>query len=271
MRLTTCLLSLFLTLPVCAHGAETLVLNTSHSAPRSRPDGSGYEDRIVAEAFRSIGLAVRLVHLPSERALQNVNQGIDDGNFSRIAGLEAHYQNLVMVPEPVDEFLFTAFTKIPSLHVQRWDDLKTFNVGLITGWKIVEANTRDARSVTRVKDEEALFALLDRGRADVVVADLYAGLELLRSNGYQGIRALRPPLERRDMHLYLNKRHVDLVPRLAAALRDMKRDGTIARLHKALPALDRRGKGAPHRLRTEPGRRPGPRQILFARSAPLRV
>ncbi len=240
MRLTTCLLCLCLALPVCSPGAETLVLNTSHDPPRSRPDGGGYEDRIVAEAFRRIGLGTRLVHLPSERALQNVNQGIDDGNFSRVAGLAAQYQNLVMVPEPVDEFLFTAFTRDTSIHVQRWEDLKPFNVGLITGWKIVEANTRDARSVTTVKDEEALFALLDRGRADVVVADLYFGQELLRSKSYQGVRALSPPLERRNMYLYLNKRHADLAPRLAAALREMKRDGTMERLTKAGPALDRR-------------------------------
>ncbi len=233
MRLATCLLCLFLALPASVAGAEMLVLNTAHRPPRSLPDGSGYEDQIVAEAFRRIGVGLRITHLPSERALQNANQGIDDGDFARVAGLSAQYPNLVMVPEPVDEFVFTAFTKDQALQVQGWDGLKPHNVGLINGWKIVEANTRGARSVTRVKDEEALFALLDRGRADVVVVDLLLGQETVRRLGLTGVRALEPPLDRRGMHIYLHKRHARLVPRLAEALRQMRRDGTMQRLTKA--------------------------------------
>ncbi len=230
MPLATGLLCLFLVLSASAAGAETLVLNTAHSAPRSRPDGSGYEDRIVAEAFRRIGLAVRIIHLTSERALQNASQGIDDGNYARVAGLERLYPNLVMVPEPVDEFVFTAFTKSRDLQVQGWEGLKPHSVGLITGWKIVEANTEGVRALTSVKNEEALFSLLERNRADVVVVDLLLGQEVLRKGGLRGVRALSPPLERRDMYIYLHKRHAELVPRLAEALRQMRRDGTTLRL-----------------------------------------
>ena len=243
MRLTTCLLCLFLALPTWARGAETLVLNTADPAPYSRPDGTGRTDRVVSEAFHRLGTPIRLLRLTAERALRNVDQGIDDGIYVRIAGMERLYPNMVMVPEPVCDFLFTAFTKDPAMQVLRWEDLKAFNVGLIIGWKIVEANTRGARSVTTVKDREALFALLDRGRADVVVADLCSGQELIRSKGYQGIYAVSPPLERRNMYLYLNKRHADLTPRLAAALREMKSDGTMARLLKDVSAADRRQEG----------------------------
>jgi len=232
-RLLTAALLLLLALPPCANGAGSLVLNTADPAPRSRPDGTGSLDRIVAEACRRLDLPVRLVQLPAERALQNANQGVDDGTYTRIAGLTLLYPNLVMVPEPISEFVFTAFTRDPAMRVQGWADLKPYNVGFINGWKIVEANTADVRSRTGVKDETALFALLDKGRAEVVVVDLYSGLEIIRRMGYTGMRPLEPPLERRPMFLYLHQRHAALVPRLAEALRRMKRDGTFERLTRA--------------------------------------
>lgn len=233
-RLLAALLVLALALPVCAKGAEGLVLSAANTAPRVRGDGTGFEDRIVSEACRRVGIPVRLVILPSERAMQNANQGIDDGNYVRIAGLERLYPNLIMVPEPVSEFLFTAFTKDPAImRVDGWNGLKPYHVGLINGWKIVEANTQGARSVQGVKNEEALFTLLEKGRVEVVVIDLYTGQEAVRSLGYQGVRALSPPLERRDMYIYLHRRHLGLAPRLAEALRAMKRDGTYQRLVSA--------------------------------------
>jgi polar amino acid transport system substrate-binding protein len=232
-RVMTALLLFALALPVCAKGAGPLVLSAANTAPRVRVDGTGFEDRIVSEACRRAGIPVRLVILPSERAMQNANQGFDDGNYVRIAGLERLYPNLLMVPEPVSEFLFTAFTKNPALRIDGWDGLKPHGVGIITGWKIVEANTTAVRFLTSVKNEEALFSLLEHNRVEVVVMDLHSGLEIIRSKGYQNMRALSPALERRDMFIYLHKRHAELVPKLAEALRAMKRDGTIDRLTKA--------------------------------------
>lgn len=213
--------------------ATPLVLNTDGAPPHSRPDGTGFEDRIVAEAFRRIGLPVKLVMLPSERSLQNANQGIDDGVYVRVAGLERQYPSLVMVPEQVSEFAFTAFTRDATLAARSWDDLRERHVALVAGWKIVERNLAGAPNLKPVRDEEALFALLDKGRAEVVVAGLHAGREIVRLRGYQGVRALLPPLAVEPMFLYLHKRHAGLVPRLNAALRDMRRDGTIQRLTKA--------------------------------------
>lgn len=232
-RLLAALLLFVLALPVCAKGAGILTLNSADPAPLSRPDGTGYTDRIVTEAFHRIGVPVQLVRLTAERALQNANQGIDDGIYVRIAGLERLYPDLIMVPEAITEFLFTAFTKDLAMQVKSWEGLKPYHVGLINGWKIVEANTTGVRTRTGVKNEEALFTLLEKGRVEVVVIDLYTGQEAVRSLGYQGVRALSPPLERRDMYIYLHRRHLGLAPRLAEALRAMKRDGTYQRLVRA--------------------------------------
>lgn len=216
-----------------AAAQQPLVLNTDYQSPNSRPDGTGIEDRIVREAFKRIGVAVRLVQLPSERALQNVDQGIDDGNYMRIAGLSAAYPNLIMVPEPASEFPFTAFTRDPALRVFAWSDLRGRTVGSVTGWKLVEQRLADVVNPTQVRDEEALFALLGKGRVEVVIAGLHTGQEIIRRNGYKGMHPLLPPLERRDMFIYLHKRHTGLVPRLVKALRQMRQEGVTQRLTKS--------------------------------------
>lgn len=227
MAALLCLLALLGARPALA---EPLVLNTDGAPPHSRADGTGFEDRIVTEAFRRIGREVKLVQLPSERALQNADQGIDDGNYVRVAGLEKTYPNLVMVPEPVSEFVFTAFTRAPELKISNWADLRPRQVAIVNGWKIVERQLAGAPRLKTARDEEALFALLDKGHAEVVVAGLHAGREIIRAHGYQGVRALSPPLAVEPMHLYLNVRHAALVPKLTEALRAMRRDGTLPRL-----------------------------------------
>lgn len=233
MRLATCLLCLLFLLPVRVARAAPLVLNTDGASPHSRPDGSGFEDRIVIEAFRRIGVAVRLVQMPSERALQNANQGVDDGNFPRIEGLAALYPNLVMVPESMSTFPCTAFTRDPGLKSLAWADLRGPQVAYVQGWKLVELNVADAGQLQHVRDQEALFTLLDKGRARIVIADLYTGREIIRRNGYRNMRALLPPLADPPMYIYLHKRHAPLAPRLVRALREMKRDGTLERLTRS--------------------------------------
>ncbi|MDQ7835887.1 MAG: transporter substrate-binding domain-containing protein [Humidesulfovibrio sp.] len=227
------LAALVAALPVRAQAAEPFRLNTDGAPPHSSADGKGYEDRIVAEGFRRIGVPVRLVVLPSERALQNVVQGIDDGNYPRIDGLTANYPELVMVPESMSTFPCAAFTRDPALKHVSWGDLNGPQAAYVRGWKLVERNVPDPSKLKRARDQETLFLMLDMNRAQVVIADLYTGREIIRRRGYKGMRALLPPLADPPMYIYLNKRHAVLVPRLVEALREMKRDGTIERLTRA--------------------------------------
>jgi polar amino acid transport system substrate-binding protein len=86
------------------------------------------------------------------------------------------------------------------------------------------------KSVTRVKDDEALFDMLLHGRVDVIVYEALQGRVWIRNRSLSGIRQLGPPLAVTEMFLYLNVRHRDLAPRVAAALKAMKTDGTWRRI-----------------------------------------
>jgi polar amino acid transport system substrate-binding protein len=243
-RLLVALCLLLLALPALAAEPPPLVLSTSAREPRSLPDGSGVQDRIVKEAFRRIGQPVSIVYQPPERALVNADEGLIDGDCWRVAGGAKQYPNLLMVPEPVDEASVEAFTKNPSLSVSTWADLAPLNVAYLNGWKVLDASVHNTRSLLKVKDMSALFALLDKGRIDVALVDPLMGWAFIRKMKLTGIHSLKPPLTRQDMYVYLNRRHADLVPKLAAALRDMKRDGTTERLTRAGLA-GRQGLAAP--------------------------
>lgn len=210
--------------------AQVLSLVTDDVYPRSTPDGRGFEDLILKEAFRRVGISIRTSQLPSERALINVNQGIDDGLYVKIEGVEAGYPNLFRVPEPVCDYEFAAFGRDPSLKITGYPSLAPYSVAFIRGWKNPEAATAGMKSVTRVKDDEALFEMLLHGRVDVIVYEALQGRVWIRNHGLTGIHQLGPPLATAEMFLYLNVRHRDLAPRLAAALKAMKADGTWSQI-----------------------------------------
>jgi polar amino acid transport system substrate-binding protein len=215
-----------------SHAQQPLLLTTSMASPLSKDDQTGFYDQILIEAFRRVGQPVRITHLPTERSITNANLGITDGEFPRISGLDRLYPNLLKVPEKIDDFRFTAFTWRPDIQLKDWASCHPYNVAIVRGWKILEANLDDVRSLVKVKNQELLFSLLGKHRTDIAVYSRFEGQEMIKRLGLQSIRVLEPPLATREMFLYLNKRHLALIPAVAKQLRSMKHDGTYDRIFK---------------------------------------
>ena len=198
--------------------------------PTLQKDYKGINDLVLKEAFRRIGYDLKIIRLPSERALINANEGIEDGNFARIEGLSLIYPNLIQVPEEIARFEFVIFSKKSDLVIKGWNSLNPFHVGIVTGWKILETNITGTKSLTKVKDGAALFNLLKADRVEIIVYDKRQGLALLRDLGMKDIRIIEPPLAVKGMYPYLHKRHKELVPKLAASIREMKKTAHTKRL-----------------------------------------
>ncbi len=231
-RIARGVLVLLLMLPAAgATERPVLVLNDTNDPPYTTPAGDGYLDMIAREAFRRAGVELKLVKLPAERGLINANAGIDDGDMVRIAGLEKQYPNLIRVPEKLTDWVFVAFSKDRAIPAN-WTAIRLRAVGHIKGWKIYERAVNGAERVTTVDDPEQLFRLLELGRIEVALYEHWFGLALARKLGLKDIQPLSPPLYRREMYIYLHRRHAALAPRIATALRDMKREGFYERARR---------------------------------------
>lgn len=236
------MLGLTLALPG-AFAAErpVLVLNDPTDPPFTTADRSGFLDVVAGEAFRRVGVELRLVKLPAERGLINANAGIEDGDLARIAGLEKQYPNLLRVPEKLLDVEFTAFSKDASIP-SNWEAIRRRSVGHIKGWKIYEQHMAGAERVTTADDPAQLFRLIELDRVEVALYMRWMGLALVQQQGLKGVRPIEPPLATREMFIYLHKRHAQLAPRLADALRALKRDGFYQRAtrEKLLPYTEAR-------------------------------
>ncbi|MGW8310327.1 MAG: substrate-binding periplasmic protein [Thiogranum sp.] len=229
-RLVIAAMVAVLALSVSQARATELVINSGRKEPFTTPDGRGFYDILVKALFERVGLEAVCVRLPSERALINANEGIDDGNIARIAGLEKKYPELVRVPGKIIDFEFMVFTRDADFKVDGWESLAPYSIGFITGWKIFEKRITRARSITRVRNPGQLFTLLTNRRADVVMFDRWGGQWWIQTH-HLDAHALEPPVATREMFLYLNRKHQALVPRLSEALAQMKADGEYQRIY----------------------------------------
>lgn len=210
--------------------AESFGFNTNDVYPRASLDGSGFEDRIIAEGLRRLGHTYEILRIPSERALVSLQAGLIDGDYVRISGLESLYPGIVRVSEPVSAMEFVAFSLDPGPRIDSWEDLRGLEVAHIRGWKIVEERTRGFPRVTTVRDEMSLFSLLSAGKVDAVVYERLEGERFFRQAGRMpGIRD-GVTLERRDMYLYLSKSREALAGPLADAFRAMRSEGLIDKI-----------------------------------------
>lgn len=231
MRLFIVLSMILVNISACSTclAGETLKIGTTMSPPLSVPERTGMLDLIITEAFTRAGIPMTLVTLPSERGLISASAGDTDGDINRVGGLTAKYPELVQVEESNMIYEFMAFSRRTDISVRGWNDLRKLSVGFITGWRIFEENV-DSSSITKVDNPSQLFSLLQNDRVEVILMDRWGGGYYLKASGMPDGRALEPPLAKRDMFLYLNRRHSELVPKVAEALRSMKADGSYSRI-----------------------------------------
>lgn len=206
---------------------KTLYFGTAWEPPISHHLQTGMADLIVKEAFARIGIKVVILLLPAERSLIKADRGINDGDLVRVGGLQRVYPNLLQVPEKLVELEFVGFTKHIRMRPAGWKSLAPYQVGIVTGWKILEENI-DSSRLTTVQNRTLLFTLLVNDRADIVMYERLTGYGAVASMKLSGVYALDPPFVVTPGFLYLHKRHRALVPLVAASLRKMKEDGSHA-------------------------------------------
>lgn len=216
--------------PAEAQPQRLSLVNGGQVAPFATPDGSGFEDRLAREIYRRLGIAVEISSAPSARALVLLNEGHEDGSLARNPGMSERFPNLVQYSEHALTREYVVFAKRGDIEPDGWHSLRPYNVGIVNGWKILERNITDTRSMTKASDGEHLFRLLQEDRVDLVVFNRWGGLQLVKDLGLTDVALIGPPLARRDVYFYLHKKHAELAVKASETLREMKRDGTYRQI-----------------------------------------
>lgn len=213
-------------------------LGTWSASPMSSPQGHGLLDQLMKEAFnRCCKLDVKVATLPPARSLKLANNGTIDGELPRIAnisGANSNYPNLLQVDIPIIPINHVAFTKKPDIHVNSWDDLKPYNVGVVTGWKILERNIKKYRTLTKFDDEKSLFNALKKGRIEVAVYSRLSGLMEIHKmglNGIYGSNAAKFKTGKYKLYMYMHIKHKSLISKLENTLTEMKNNGSYAKIY----------------------------------------
>ncbi len=222
------LLALFCT---ASQAAQTLVINSSYYPPFTTPEQNGFIDRLYQELGRRTGLTFKIQPLPAERTLSNANSGIDDGDVCRIAGLDKTYPNLVQATEPILSYKMKVFSRSVDFTVNGADSLKPYDVGILTGWKIIERTVVGTRSLSSVETVDQLIKMLQNKKVDIIVIEEMQGRAMMAKMGANNLKILEPALIEGQWYPYLNKKHADLIAPITAAIRSMKQDGTYQKIY----------------------------------------
>ena len=191
---------------------------------------------VLREAYGRIGISLKFKYAPTARSIWLANEGFVDGEIHRAEGMGKKYQNLVMVPAPVNFSGVNAITKGLKFTVDGWESLRPYRIGIRRGSKRSEKKT-EGMNVVALSKPIQLIQMLNSGRIDVAVAsisefELKKILKRLQEKGesIQNIQILTPPVLRLPVFHYLHKKNSHLVPRLTKILQEMEKEGLSRKL-----------------------------------------
>ena len=224
-----CITSLFLFHSI-VNAQPDLVLNVVGQPPLSTPVQDGFMDDVGREALKRIGYQLVINRLPAERALRSANSGLIDGEMNRVQGIDRIYSNLIRVPEKIMDWEFFVFSKKQINLEKGWQSLEDKNVAFIRGWKILENNVPKSAAITKTKNSQQLFTLLEKDRADFIIYEHWGGEYTINKLQLDNVILQEPALVKKEVFMYLHKKHAALVPKLTQALSEMKKDGSYQEL-----------------------------------------
>lgn len=198
--------------------------------------GSRWVAKIYIEAFKRLGIPFQLDHYTLARRAALVDEGLVDGETSRVFTYGDTRPNLVRVEESLIDLSFSFYTANPKVKLERFEDLRATNyqVEFRRGILLCENTIKQYVAAERVSDvptqEQGLKKLL-AGRTDLYCdIDVYVLQELQSPELKAGSKNVRKVIgigKSVPTYPFLNKRHADLAPRLAAVLKQMKAEGLI--------------------------------------------
>ncbi|QDQ26045.1 amino acid ABC transporter substrate-binding protein [Chitinimonas arctica] len=196
----------------------------------------GLEVEILQEVIaRRMQVPLSIEILPWARAQLYVEQGVADAFVAYPS--ERRRQYTVISEQPMADWSVVLYTasnhpRLPDLaRVDKPSQLQPFRIGSLNGNNWVDEHLA-GMEIDRNPTVEPLLRMLVAGRIDVLpdsptVVNYY--LRVLKLNGQ--VKALNRVAER-SLHLCIGRksRYLDIMARFDATMRQLRRDGTLARI-----------------------------------------
>jgi ABC-type amino acid transport substrate-binding protein len=195
-----------------------------------------WQRRIYPELFRRLGLTVEFRVMPLQRLTIASEQGAVDGEVARIGSYASQHPELVRVDEPVYDMVWALFSIDTGLRLGSLNELAaqplrvTYQRGIAICEKALKAVVPADRLLDVATDAQG-FNMLRVGRSDLHCTGDLTLPTLQYLPELRGVDISHRVLDIGANPLFplVNKRHADLAPRMAAALRQMKAEGLVER------------------------------------------
>ena len=214
-----------------AEPVRDMVLASSPETMRT-PDGLWLQ-LIYTDALKRLGYRLVVPEWPMARGAAMADQGLVDGLLQRAAFYQDTDPQLLRVPEHHFTVRFVAYGLKPAAGLHGWPSLKNrgLRVECRRGILVCEAQARryaGEENVSISNSTELGLRKLVHGRTDLFIDSRYSVEGQLEHDEFRnaGVRALGV-MDEQTMHVYLNRKHAELVPRLSAVLHQMKEDGLV--------------------------------------------
>ncbi len=200
---------------------------------------------VYRELLASLGWGFEFVDVPPGRGPLSVQSGEADGELGRTWGYGQLYPDLVRVSEPNNAVEFAAYATTSAVG----DRFPTWLMIRERGWRC--EHRRGIQELAALLGREAApqhvstVATIEQGlrRLQLQRTDLYFDVReavddflAFGDASAELVAGIKPRLlgvvQSTTGHAYLHRRHEALVPAISQALREMKRQGLVARLRE---------------------------------------
>ncbi|MGD8834491.1 MAG: hypothetical protein PVI54_20425 [Desulfobacteraceae bacterium] len=176
--------------------------------------------------------------LPEKRASEYSDQGVTDGELTRVFDYNDKHPNLIRVAESHYTLRFLALTTSPDIRLREWESLRNtpykvnYRHGVKKSEEILPRLVNNDRLEAVVHIDSGLKKLLE-GRCDIYVDGESNLVEFLNSDEFKnsGIR-IAGVMETVTSHAFLHKKHTDIVSELSSVLKQMKDEGLFEKYRK---------------------------------------
>lgn len=186
---------------------------------------------LMREAYKRIGVELRLRELPMRRRLLLADNGGLDGDLARVAGVQQEAPQLLRVNVPVYQFSLKAYRLNGAGHdcpaSMTVADLSKRPVSILRGHHASEETLPATVQVPANTYDESVRQL-QRGKIEYALAPPLAFEGALRRAGVNSYCAMSTDTEPHALFHMLNRRHAALVPKLEQVLAQMQQSGEMA-------------------------------------------